>query len=964
MGKLTRSCSSESRSRWRSASNPFALLILGFCASLMAATVQADETTGSITGVVNLEGADKVTIVDTSRGISKSVDLKEGGSFRFLNLIPGEYKVSVETSEGLKEETVSVRIGGTTSVVFGDGYLEEMRVVGSKAAPVDMSIAESGMVLTAGELNEIPVPRDLSSVTLLAPGVTLGDRSFDDYESYTSFNGASVAENAFYINGLNTTNFRNGLGFSKVPFEFYDTIQVKTGGYSAKFGRSTGGVVNATTKSGTNDFTAGVNVYYETQTGDLPDTQWEANRDQNEKTVDLFASGPIIPNRLFYYALVSRTETQLKYDDAVESKSFDDGYAANFWGAKIDGYITDDHRVSVTAFSDKRTIDSDNYDILDASDYIGLGTDDRGGVSWIATYTGDFTDNFSVSVSHGENEADRTVTGTSDMFPVVYWYEGGFQAVGDWVNFLVEVGDDKRKMNRIDFSWDLDKHLIEFGFDQEINTSNAATINSGGAYYLLDPFNEYNGCTAAECPSGANVRLRTYSNDGSFEVESTALYLQDKWYVSDTLTFELGIRNETFKNLNADGDPFIEVKNQWAPRVSAVWDPFGDGSQKVFANYGHYYLPIASNTNIRMAGGETYIHDYYDWDGDCLNDDYSPCNLGGIYQTDVFSDGEIPDTRSLVDTNIEPMYQSEIILGYQIQTDFDWSFEVKSTYRKLETAIEDVAIDAAVIDYYNSEGGWTNDTPVEEVFDGFHQYVLTNPGKDMRIFIPENDEYIDLSAERLRYPEATRKYAALEFSFTRALTDRWMIDGSYVWSHSWGNHEGYVKSDNGQDDAGITTSFDQPGLTEGSYGNLPNDRRHTIKARGTYELESGLRFGADFNWQTGRPKNCFGVHPTDEFAQQYGAESFYCDGVLVPRGTLGTMDSIWYVNANVQYPIEFDRSSLLLSLDVFNVFNNDGVTEIVETGETDGGEPDPDYGKDRRFQFPQAVRLSVRYQFD
>ena len=56
-----------------------------------------------------------------------------------------------------------------------------------------------------------------------------------------AFAGASIAENTSYVNGLNLTNFRTGVGFSKVPFEFYETMQVKTGGYSVKYGRSTGG---------------------------------------------------------------------------------------------------------------------------------------------------------------------------------------------------------------------------------------------------------------------------------------------------------------------------------------------------------------------------------------------------------------------------------------------------------------------------------------------------------------------------------------------------------------------------------------------------------------------------------------------------------------------------------------------------------------------------------------------------
>ena len=60
-----------------------------------------------------------------------------------------------------------------------------------------------------------------------------------------SFGGSSVAENTVYINGLNVTDFYNRDGFSAVPFAFYKEFQVKTGGYSVEFGRTTGGVINA-----------------------------------------------------------------------------------------------------------------------------------------------------------------------------------------------------------------------------------------------------------------------------------------------------------------------------------------------------------------------------------------------------------------------------------------------------------------------------------------------------------------------------------------------------------------------------------------------------------------------------------------------------------------------------------------------------------------------------------------------
>lgn len=533
-------------------------------------------------------------------------------------------------------------------------------------------------------------------------------------------------------------------------------------------------------------------------------------------------------------------------------------------------------------------------------------------------------------------------------------------------------------MTRADISWQVGDHALMFGLDSETNTATNFTINSGGVYWLLDPTNTYNVCSPAECPRGSNFRKRTYASGGAFETTSDAFYIQDTWDINDNWTVELGIRSESFKNLNGEGNVFVEIKDQIAPRLSAVWDPKGDGTSKVFFNYGEYYLPIAANTNIRMAGGETYIHEYFDWDGVSVDADNAPTNVAATpYDTIVFGNGEVPDTSSVTDKNIEPMYQSEFILGYSRYLDSGVELGIKGIYRNLETTIEDVAIDAAVNAYY-AANGWDTipgdeldcdhgagpvDCDSTDYFTGFHQYVLTTPGQDMTVFIPEQDETIDLAAAALGYPKAERQYAALELSYTRPFDDRWSASASYTWAHSWGNHEGYVQSDIGQDDAGITQNFDQPGLTDYSNGNLPNDRRHTVKGYGSYQLENGLRFGGSVMWQSGRPKSCFGVHPTDVFAADYGAFSFYCNGQPAPRGTAGTTPSTLNVDINAQYVMQLGKTDVLLSMDVFNVFNGQKPTVYNEIAETFAGAPDEDYGKIRQYQQPRWLRLSARVAF-
>jgi hypothetical protein len=950
-----------------------AILLFG-----LTSAVYAQQATGSIRGAVAGAGEGVVVeAVDVNRGVTRSRTTDADGSFRFDAIPIGSYKVSV-LKDAAVVDSFDVDVGLASVVVVNLGFtaadVEEIIVTGTRVQPMDTSIAESGLVIDSEALLELPIERDLTSVALLAPGVSLGDYRFGGVGN-VSFAGASIAENTSYINGLNLTNFRTGVGFSQVPFEFYDTLQVKTGGYSAKYGRALGGVLNARSKSGSNNWKAGANIYYTDLIDTSPETYLAAN-DQDIDTdtrINAYLSGAIIPDYLFFYVLVESSDVEQRYAGNQSGRGYKYEQDETFWGVKLDGYLTENHHFEFTAFSDERQGVEGAYEFDPDTDrfgaYLGDTFYNRGGENWIATYTGDFFDGFQVSASYGENNFDRTTAPATANLPVVYEYVDGFRALGNWTNFTVDEGEDTREMYRVDFTYQLGNHSLAAGFDNETNTATNSTVNSGGVYWLRDPFNQYNDCPIADCPDGgANVRRRTYESGGVFETNSLAYYIQDTWDINENWTVELGLRNENFENLNAEGETFVEVDDQWAPRTAFVWNPDGVGRNKIFGNWGLYYLPIAANTNIRMSGGETYIHDWFAWDGVSEDANRAPTNLGAQWDQTVFGDGSVPDTRSTTDRNLDAMYQSEFILGYSFVTDSGIEMGVKGIYRQLETTIEDVAIDAAVIDYYNSNGTWDEslvggDT-VEDVFSGFHQYVLTNPGNAMDVYIPEMQEYIELTPQQLGYPKAKREYTALEFTFDRPFDGTWAMNASYTWANSEGNHEGYVKSDNGQDDAGITQNFDQPGLTDFSYGKLPTHREHTIKVFGSYLFSSGIRVGSSFFWQSGRPYGCYGVHPTDVFAADYGADSHYCGGQPVPRGSLGETPDVMKFDLGVQYNFDVSDFNILLAFDIFNLFNSANPTLYSEFGETDGGSPDPDFLKIQQYQAPRSMRLSARVEWD
>lgn len=948
----------------------------------------ADDTKGQLRGTVldqsgvPVAGA-TVRVTHEQMGTTRSASTDEDGTYIIPALNTGDYTVVItQNGEVIKQaENVSVGIGSRTIYNVGStGVVEEVFITGVKGNALDTSSAVKDFVVDVSELSgRIPIPRDLTSVALLAPSTAAADRTFaaNNHDSPAlSISGASAAENACFVNGLNVTNFRNGLGCSQLPFEFYDQIQIKNGGYNAEFGRSIGGVMNATTKKGGNDFHFGANLFYE------PDALYETSPntfgaindldERDQLSMDLWASGAIIQDRLFYYALVSPNKRQA-IDAGTNGIYFDSEWDDLFWGLKLDFIIADGHTLEYTGFDDYREETENAYefnpDSREVGDRFATTVYKRGGENHLFKYTGVLNDIVTISALYGLNEYERTDIGDTDNMPAIIDYRSGTRVdLGSWGNLIPARKTDEREAIRFDVDLFLGDHNVRFGVDREEQEAEELSFYSGGNLYIYDTVGadtDYDGAVAEDgtviAPGDDYVEFRTLLNAGSFETITTALYIQDEWTVNDRLTVHAGIRNETFDNKNAEGDSFIKVDDQWAPRLGVSFDPTGNESSRVYANFGRYFLPIATNTNIRMAGAELFTIDWYLLEG--LNADDTPIfDPETRFDSAVFADGTVPDTSSILDTSIEPMYQDEYILGYEWFMG-EWELGVRGVYRELKSTIEDIAVDAALNEFVEAETGET------DFAGGFDYYVLTNPGTDIDFYVDYDSdgelEPVTLSSESLGYPKATRKYKALEFTFDRVWDDRWMLQGSLVLAESRGNHEGYVKSDNGQDDAGITTSFDQPGLTHGATGDLPNDRPWAVKTFGAYQFNNGIMVGANFLASAGRPISCIGVVPSeiDPHAGDYGAESFYCGGELGQRGGEGRTDTIYNFDLSLQYEFDLPQGNLLARTDIFNVFNFDNVAEVREIGEDDGGAPDENFLKPIYYQSPRSVRFSLSYRF-
>ena len=135
--------------------------------------------------------------------------------------------------------------------------------------------------------------------------------------------------------------------------------QVKTGGYGAEFGRSTGGVLNQITKRGTNEFHAGGNIIWEPDSleGDrenfyMPDGSLYSDRSRNSSdqvTAAVWASGALIQDRLFAYGLVQygRTEDTAYPGVVPEGNNYDANTKAPNWLLKLDWNVSPAHNASL-----------------------------------------------------------------------------------------------------------------------------------------------------------------------------------------------------------------------------------------------------------------------------------------------------------------------------------------------------------------------------------------------------------------------------------------------------------------------------------------------------------------------------------------------------------------------------------------------------------------------------------------
>ena len=256
----------------------FAPVLWVLVAILLISTAVAQETTAGLQGTIkDPQGlvVSKATVEVTGTALigTKKSETDASGYYRFANLPPGDYVVTV-TAQGfrtLKQSGLRLEVGKlpTLDLKLEIGGIEQVLEVTGEAPIVDVTQSKVQTNVTEEVIAGIPKGRSFQSVIQFAPGARYEPLQSDGGVNGTAgyqINGASNSENSYLVEGQETADVISGQTRTNAPFEFVQEVQVKSSGFEAEYGGALGGVVNVIQKRGGNAWHGSVFAHYEGDT--------------------------------------------------------------------------------------------------------------------------------------------------------------------------------------------------------------------------------------------------------------------------------------------------------------------------------------------------------------------------------------------------------------------------------------------------------------------------------------------------------------------------------------------------------------------------------------------------------------------------------------------------------------------------------------------------------------------------
>jgi hypothetical protein len=954
----------------------FSAVIL-FALLAVAAPLALAQTTGEIVGHVTDEQGGPIPGVAMEgrspafQGARTSVT-DSSGSFRLVLLPPGAYKVTAMLQGFARaEETVTVSLAKSSTLDFRLRPSLEAQVIVSGQAPiVDTNAVAAGTNFDNRQIRSLPTGRNFSSIVLVSPGVTTQSSNSNNFAGTISIYGSTGLENSFILDGSNTTGVEYGAQGTNLNYEFIQEVEVKTGGYQAEFGRSTGGIVNVITKSGGNEYHGDVFGYYNA------DSLQASNRYPNENlygTNEGFSrydwgadvGGYAWKDRIWFFAAYDRVKgnvtnqltTGPNEGDLVQSPS-----VQNLESAKLTLMVNASNTLMGSFFEDPSTLTgavNDGAHTLNGSLPTFLGRQDFGGQNWVARYNGIFGSSWVVAAQYAFHSERNSVGPSTAAGTGIEYIDSrpGANNVQSGGFGLVQKKDFQRDFYGGSVSKYLSDHELKAGFEYE--TQDATVIKRFSSLQQVkiienpgDPSNPvyrhfYWSVPGASVPD--NVPLSQLNATPSHKVLSA--FLQDSWSVLPNLTVNAGLRWDEQKIYDSTGVKQIDISTQYAPRVGVIWDPTNDHRTKVYGSFGYFYEQIPMDLVIREYSYEQQPVIYnFDPTGIALNQ--TAAEIAGDSTAAGQGGGKVlGGFTTPSDPNLKGQYLREFLFGAEREFMPNWAVGGKYIYRNYGQVIEDFLCST----------------------DG--TYCVGNPGQG----IMQNLLTLDYSGATYPAPRAQRIYRGAELTVTKQFSDNWAMVASYLWSNLTGNYDGgfapYTQP-RGTADPNISAAYDYYDFfTNGqnlnritNTGPLSNDRTSLLKLYATYVTPFKLNVGLTAYYETGTPITRLG------YSVAYDRWEFF----LGKRGADGRVPSDYEVDLHFGYPLQLGPVTVNALVDIFHVLNAQRATFLDESYNTaeftdanhicgTGGPDDANcnayYKSPLARTSPRSVRFGLRVSF-
>ncbi|QSQ19739.1 TonB-dependent receptor [Pyxidicoccus parkwayensis] len=1044
-----------------------------------AAFAQSSTMIGTVIDAQSRQPVPDVVVTATSPNLQgeQTVVTDAQGNYRIPQLPPGVYTLRFEKEQfrPYARADVQLRLNRTIRVnveLLPESLGEVVEITGTPPT-IDVGSTTTGVNVDQEFIKRIAVARpggkggaarSFESLAELAPGAQT-----DNYG--VSINGATSPENGYVVDGLSTNDPAYGVNGSPLSIEFVQDVNIITGGYMPEFGRSTGGVVNAVTRSGSNEFHGSVFANWTPGTleGDRKLVREEGtvitglNELQNLGDFGATLGGPILKDKLWFFAGFAPSFTRYQHTRALnalaidtehntyqtdengftvanlipgsERKYYADSRSLQYMG-KLTYLINQDHNVSFalngtpssTGGLGKLTLDPRTGLLPGAltarpGDF-GLTENNTNATSLALKYAGAFMDkkvlvdanlgwfHQTASTLPGDGSKLGSTTGLAGYSRMNYLNERPltvFESLPtaqasacDPYTFIDEEGEEQTlercpvtgyavggpgfmsdaKLDRYQINAKatyllnaIGTHVLKAGVDTEFLVYDQTKAYGGGVFYqestdylgnpgAISDFRRYGYQTAPDTPI---TQLTQQSKSTGTTVGG---FLQDSWSIANRVTLNLGVRYDVQAMYGGNGDLALILGNQWSPRIGAIVDPFANGRAKFFVNFARYYEAVPLNLLDRAFPGERrysarrVLAEPGSGDPGCdpssRDSQATACQAtenvivnpeSSRNPNRLYTGGKVENEP--VDPDITPQSSDELVVGAEYEVLANTRVGASYTHRDMNSVIEDMSRD-----------------------DG-NTYFLGNPG----------------SGFAKEFPKPERNYDAVTVYLNRTFADGWLAQGSYTWSRLYGNYPGLFRPETAQLDPNILSDFDLVELLENRTGLLPFDRTHAIKVFGAKEFnvtsELSASIGVSYRGNSGTPINYFGAHA------EYGTDESF----VLPRGAGGRTPWINTIDSNVGVNYRVSKDSVVsFTLDVFNLFNFQGVDQVDQTYTTlnvaplangtpsqiqnpagvlqwqEGSEREEPFGtvdgdinknfkNPTRYQPPRQVRFGVRYTF-